>query len=175
MRRLAVIAAVLLFAAPAFTLDLPTRKAGLWEIKMEFQGRSLPVQTMKQCTDATSDKLMTSNFGGAAQRDCSKQDITNSDGAITIDSVCDFGGATSASHAVVTGDFNSAYTVDVTSKREGGPPIPGTAPGRETHMSITAKWVGPCAAGQKPGDIVMGNGMTINVLDIQKRAAPQKP
>ncbi len=76
---------------------------------------------------------------------------------------------------MVSGDFSSAYTVDVTSTREGGPPVPGTTPVRETHMSIAAKWVGPCAAGQRPGDIVMGNGMTINVLDIQKRMPPQKP
>ena len=172
MRRLLLIAACLLIAAPALALDLPTRKAGLWEIKMEFQGRSnLPVQTMKQCTDAASDKFMTYNFGGAAQRDCSKQDMKNTGGTITIDSVCKFGAATSTSHAVVSGDFNSAYTVDVTSTHEGGRPVPGAAPGRETHMTIAAKWVGPCAAGQKPGDIVMSNGMTMNVLDIQKWAA----
>jgi hypothetical protein len=176
MRRLAVIAATVLLAAPASALDLPTRKAGLWEIKMEFQGRSnLPVQVMKQCTDATSDKLMTSNFGGAAERDCPKRDIKNSGNTITIDSVCKFGAATSTSHAVVSGDFNSAYTVDVISMHEGGPPVPGAAPGRETHMSIAAKWVGPCAAGQKPGDIVMSNGMTMNVLDLHKRGAPPKP
>jgi uncharacterized protein DUF3617 len=176
MRRLAVIAAILLSAAPALALDLPTRKAGLWEIKMEFQGRSsLPMQTMKQCTDAASDKFMTYNFGGAAQRDCSKQDMKNTGGTITIDSVCKFGAATSVSHAVVSGDFNSAYTVDVVSTHQGGPPAPGAAPGRETHMTIAAKWVGPCAAGQKPGDIVMSNGMTMNVLDIQKAAgAPPK-
>jgi hypothetical protein len=59
MRRLAVIAAVLLFATPAWAAELPTRKAGLWEIKMEFQCHSrLPMQTMKQCTDAPSDKLI---------------------------------------------------------------------------------------------------------------------
>ena len=40
MRRLAVIAAVLLFATPAWAAELPTRKAGSWEIKMEFQGHS---------------------------------------------------------------------------------------------------------------------------------------
>ncbi len=175
MRRLAVIAATVLLAAPASALDLPTRKAGLWEIKVEFQGRSMPVQTMKQCTDAATDKLMTYNFGGAAERDCSKRDINNSGNTVTIDSVCKFCGATSTSHAVVSGDFSSAYTVDVTSTREGGAPIPGVAPSRESHMSITAKWAGPCAAGQKPGDIVMSNGMTMNVLDIQKRMPPQKP
>ncbi len=174
MPRLPVfIAGLLLFAAPASALDLPTRKAGLWEIKMEFQGRSkLPGQTMKQCTDATSDKLMTANFGGAAEH-CQKQDISQSGNAIVIDSVCAFGGATSTSHAVINGDFNSAYTVEVTSTREDARPVPGIAPGGETHMKIAASWIGACAAGQRPGDIIMSNGMTMNVLDIQKGIPPR--
>ena len=86
------------------------------------------MQTMKQCTDVSSDKLMTYNFGGSAERDCSKRDISTSGGVITIDSVCNFNGATSTSQAVVSGDFNSAYTVEVTSKREGGRPIPASRP-----------------------------------------------
>ena len=172
-RRLILLAAALTAATPALALDLPTRKAGLWEIKMEFQGHSrLPMQTMRQCTDATSDKLMTYNFGGSAQH-CQKQDFTRSGNAIVIDSVCTFGGTTSTSHAVVSGDFNSAYTVEVTSTRAGGPPIPGVAPGGETHMKIAAQWVGACAAGQRPGDIIMNNGMTMNVLDIQKGIPPR--
>ena len=103
-RRLILLGAVLTFAAPAFALDLPTRKAGLWEIKIEFQGHSrLPMQTMKQCTDVSSDKLMTYNFGGSAERDCPKRDISSSGGVTTIDSVCNFNGTTSTSHAVVSG------------------------------------------------------------------------
>ena len=173
--RINVIAICLLFAAPAFALDLPTRKAGLWEIHMDFQGSSkLPIQTMKQCTDAASDKLMTLNFGGAGQH-CSKQDVSNSGGTITVDSICKFGETTSTSHAAVTGDFNSAYTVEVTSTREGGRPIRGVAPGKESHMKIAAKWIGACAAGQRPGDVIMGNGMTVNVIDMQKMITPKKP
>ncbi len=174
VRRFCMIAGLLIATAPALAADLPTRKAGLWEIQMEFQGRSkLPVQSMKQCTDAAADKLMTLNYGGAAQH-CSKQDISNSGGTIVINSVCSFGGNTSTSHAVVSGDFSSAYTVDVVSKREGAAPSGQRAYG-ESHMKIAAKWVGPCAAGQKPGDVIMSNGMTMNVLDLQKRMAPQKP
>ena len=93
---------------------------------------------------------------------------------ITIDSVCKFGAATTTSHAVVTGSFDSAYKVDVTSTREGGPPMPGVAPGAQTHMMIEAKWLGVCAAGQKPGDVVMSNGMSMNVLDMQKMRPPTR-
>jgi len=79
-RQLAVVVFALLFAAPAFALDMPIRKAGLWELKMDFESRNLPAQVIKQCTDASTDKLMTSNFGGPAQEKCSKRDVNNSGG-----------------------------------------------------------------------------------------------
>ncbi len=42
-------------------------------------------------------------------------------------------------------------------------------------MKLDAKWLGPCEKGQKPGDVMMANGMTINVLDMQKlRGKPQR-
>jgi len=171
-RYLAVGVVLLASISPVSALDLPTRKAGLWELKMEFQGRNLPTQLMQQCTDAASDKLMTFNFGGAAERNCQKRDVHNSGGTITVDSVCTFGDATTTSHAVVSGDFSSAYTVQVNSTRQGGRPIPGAGPGGETHMTIAAKWLGPCVAGQKPGDVMMGNGVKMNVLDVQRMGGP---
>lgn len=172
----AIVLASLLSSSPAFALDIPTRKAGLWELKMEFEGRNLPAQIMQQCTDAATDKLMNLNFGGAAERNCQKRDVRNNGGTITVDSVCQFGDTTTTSHAVVSGDFNSAYTVQINSTRQGGRPIPGVAPGAESHMTIAAKWLGPCAAGQKPGDVMMGNGMRMNVLELQKSgSAPGHP
>ena len=52
----------------------------------------------------------------------------------------------------------------VTSKREGGPAIPGLE--ATTNMTIEAKWAGPCKADQKPGDMIMSNGMKMNIRDI---------
>ena len=170
----ALAVALLLSASPTLALDLPTRKAGLWELRMEFQGRNLPAQLMQQCTDAATDKFMTLNFGGAADRNCSKRDVQNNGGTITVDSVCQFGEATTTSHAVVSGDFNSAYTVQINSMRQGGRPMPGAASSGESKMTIAAKWLGPCVAGQKPGDVMMGNGMKMNVLDLQKASGPSR-
>jgi hypothetical protein len=96
-----------------------------------------------------------------------------------VDSGWSFGGATSTTQAVVNGDFNSAYTVKVVTKREGGPPMPGVARHGEMHMAVAAKWLGPCAKGQRPGDMIMGNGMKMNVLDLQRMQRafhpPQRP
>jgi len=170
MRRYVMLLAVIAFATPAHALDLPTRKAGLWELTMDFHNARLPQRSMKQCTDAASDKLMNMNFGGSDEHACAKKDIVRNAEGFVIDSECTFGAMTTTSHAVVTGSFDSNYAVDVTSTRKGGPP--GMAPTGGSHMTITAKWVGPCAAGQKPGDVTMANGMTMNVLDLQKGRPP---
>lgn len=175
MRRdLTIIAILLGTATPAVALDMPARKPGLWELKMDFAGRKVPAQVMQQCVDAASDKLMNANFGGPAQEACSKQDVSKTGDAMSVDSVCKFGDAVTTTHAVVTGSFDSAYTVDVTSTREGGRPLPGMAAGGSSHMTIAAKWLGPCVADQKPGDIIMANGMKMNVLDMP-RPPQRKP
>jgi hypothetical protein len=174
LRPLALTTLGLISAIPAFALDMPPRKPGLWELKMDFEGRKMPATSMKQCTDAASDKIMNANFGGPAQEACSKQDMTKTATGMIVDSVCKFGEGTTTTHAVIAGDFDSAYTVDVSSKREGGRAMPGMPADGSSHMTITAKWLGPCAADQKPGDVTMPNGMTMNVLEIQK-AMPKRP
>ena len=174
-RQLAAIAVTSLFAAPALALDMPARKAGLWEMKMVFDGIPLPAQTMRQCIDQATDKAMLAQFGGAAQGACSKQDFKTVGGTLTFDAVCKVGPATTTTKGVVTGSFDSGYTMKITSTSAGGPPIPGMAPGGETKMTIEAKRVGACEAGQKPGDIMMSNGMKMNVLDMQNLLGGMAP
>jgi Protein of unknown function (DUF3617) len=152
--------------APASALDLPARKPGLWEMKMTFEGRNLPTQVSQHCIDAETDKQM-SALGGNMRRDmCEKQDVTNTGGTIVVDSVCKIGAATTTSHGVISGDFSSAYTVKVSSKREGGPAMPGAAGDGTSNMTIEAKWLGACQADQKPGDMILANGRKLNIRDM---------
>jgi hypothetical protein len=165
MRNLiSAIFALVVFVGPAAAQDMPTRKAGLWQMTMNFDGGRMPVQTMKQCVDAQTDKLMNSPGGGMGREECTQKNVQKVGSTIVIDSVCKFANVTNTSHAVVSGDFNSAYTIQVDSKREGGPP----AAGGSSKMTITAKYLGGCQTGQKPGDIIMDGGMTINVRDMQQ-------
>jgi hypothetical protein len=166
MRLLPLIATA--FALPAQALDLPARKPGLWEIKMTFEGRSLPPQTSQHCIDAETDKLMSAFGNNNAREACSKQDVQRVGATIVVDSVCKFGDATTTSHSVVSGDFNSAYTVKVASKREGGRAMPGMPADGSSNMTIEAKWLSACAADQKPGDIIMAGGRKMNILDMRK-------
>lgn len=152
----------------AGALDVPPRRAGLWEMKMVFEGRNVPPHVSHHCVDAETDKLM-SAFGNASTRDmCSKMDTQKVGDTYVVDSVCKMGPSTNTTHSVITGDFNSAYTVKLLSVTSGGPNLPGARPDGKTEMTVEARFTGACKADQKPGDIVMSNGVKMNVRDLQK-------
>jgi len=152
--------------AAAAGAELPARKAGLWQVDTAISaGKSVSI---KKCVDAQTDQTMQTSAGAASQRDCSKREVQKTGDTITIDSVCTIAGKTRTAHAVISGDFSSAYTMTITSQGDGGT-------GQRT-VTTTAKWLGPCAADQKPGDTIMPNGMKMNVLEMQKGApAPGAP
>jgi hypothetical protein len=148
---------VLIGLGPAFAADFPARKPGLWQIDTTtVNGHTVSLQ---ECVDARTDQLMQARFGSMPQRNCSKRNMQKSGDTITIDSVCTIAGQTSSHHMVITGSFDSGYTMTMTSQTQGSP-TPRT-------VTMTAKWVGPCAAGQRPGDMIMPGGRTINILDMQ--------
>ncbi len=147
-------------------VDLPVRKAGLWEMKMVRSGGSTHDMTMQHCTDATTDKQMSTSFSPGKET-CAKRDIQKTATGYVSDSVCSVAGMTITSHAEITGDFNSAYTVKSTSQTEG--PMSGRP--RESTTTVEAKWLGACKPDQKPGDIVMPGGMKMNILDLDKLKA----
>jgi hypothetical protein len=172
--RLALLLAAAFIATPALAEEqMPSRKAGLWEMTMTFEGRGAPPQTMQHCIDAATDKAMQDMSQGGRGQSCSKREMKKAADTIVFDSVCSVGSGTATSHGVISGDFNSAYTIKINSKREGGPQIPNMP--AETNMSIAAKWLGACKADQKPGDIIMANGMKMNVTDMQKGGMPGGP
>jgi hypothetical protein len=156
---------LVLSAGAACADDLPTRKAGLWEMKMIRTGGPMPEMTMQHCTDETVDKEMSNNVSPMAKQICSKQDVQKTATGYVSDSVCNVAGMTTTSHAEITGDFNSAYTVKTTSHAQGGPV---GAAGHDTAMTIEAKWLGACKPDQKPGDIVMPGGFKMNMRDASK-------
>lgn len=162
MFRPTVTFAAVLFAIPAFALDLPPRKPGLWDMRMTVDGRSSPAMNAQHCLDAETDRLLNVTGADMTRGMCSKQDVQKVGDTFVLDAVCKFGPANTTTRSVVTGSFDSAYTVKVSSTSEGGP-----APGK-TDMVIEARWTGPCQAGQKPGDIIMSTGMKMNVRDLQK-------
>jgi len=155
----------LLFVSSAFAADAPARKPGLWEVKTAIEGQGRPV-TVQQCIDAATDQMLQSSAGPFAAPLCTGREVTKSDIGITIDTHCSFNGKPANAHAVVSGSFDSAYTMTVTAEGGALPPV---------KMTIEGKWLGACTAGQQPGDVIMANGVKVNIPELQKRALGADP
>ena len=156
----------LVFLAEAQADELPARKPGLWEVRTSI-GDNSRVLGVQQCIDAATDQLLQSSAGPFSASLCQAREVKRSEGLITIDSHCTVGGKTGTAHAVISGSFESAYTMTVTAEGGGLPPA---------KMTIQGKWLGACAAGQQPGDVIMPGGAKVNILELQKRAlAPADP
>jgi hypothetical protein len=153
--------AIVCLSIPAAAAEMPSRKAGLWEVKTDTGSPQVPQVSIRQCIDASTDQVMQSNAGppGGAPHQCTQSNVQKSGDTTTVDSTCTVAGQSKTTHMVITGSFDSAYTMAVTVQS-----------GRTITMN--AKWLGPCAADQRPGDMIMGNGMKFNILDAQKRGAP---
>jgi hypothetical protein len=129
---------------------------------------NVPAQVIRQCVDASTDQMMQARSVGSSQRDCTKRDVQRSGDTITIDSACTVAGKARTSHIVITGSFDSAYTMTLTSQDEG-------APAGSRSMTMAVKWISACAADQKPGDMIMADGRKMNILNAQRPGMPGLP
>jgi hypothetical protein len=152
-------------SSPAQALDMPKRKSGLWEISTSMEGMPKGMGPIQHCIDQNSDNLMQQNAEKSKQQ-CSTMDIKQLGDRITIHSVCKMDTTTTTTmDAVFTGAFDSAYRADIQTRFN--PPMHGMS---ESKMAITAKWIGACKPGQKPGDIVMpGRAGQFNLDDAMKK------
>lgn len=139
--------------------DTPRRKSGLWAMSVLTPGASVPM-TMQQCVDEKADDL-TATMSDKTKQACKSQ--MKRDGTrLLFDSTCNLGQTTSTTRGVFVGDPKSSYTFESTTTFS--PPRAGM---RDGVTKGTAQWTGPCTAGMKPGDVVMGNGMKFNVNDYK--------
>jgi hypothetical protein len=64
-------------------------------------------------------------------------------------------------HSVMTFSGNTAYHTEGSATYD--PPMLNIS---KQNSSIDAKWVGACPAGQKPGDMTLESGQTINIKSV---------
>ncbi|MEO7157628.1 MAG: DUF3617 family protein [Vicinamibacterales bacterium] len=161
-----LIAATTLAALPVFGEDPPKRKSGLWEIKTSAAAVD-EARIVQMCVDQKADNI-TGPAAATAKKMCSKTDLHHTGDRLTIDSVCKFGATTATTHSIITGKFDSAYRVETSSTYD--PPLGGM---KQSVATIEARWLGPCAADQKPGDMILGNGLKINIYDNTGTRTPK--
>jgi hypothetical protein len=153
-------------AATAAAEDFPKRKSGLWEIRTGSGNTGAGAAkadsaTVQMCIDEKTDNAVQQQTAGMVKQSCSKQDIKRTGGTIVVDSVCRFGDTTATTRSVFTGSFDSSYKVETKSTYD--PPMHGM---REGTAVIQARWLGPCKADQRPGDMILPSGVKINMNDV---------
>lgn len=149
--------------ALADTFDVPARKPGQWKMEIipETAGAA-PAITMEVCLDAETDKALM-QAGLAMSSGCEVGPKTESGGTMSFDSTCKFGDMSSKSHTEISGDFQSSYSMKITSDMEGGP---ANTP-KHAVMTQNATWIGECN-GLKPGEMLMPGGMKVDALKAMK-------
>ncbi|CAN5290103.1 DUF3617 family protein [soil metagenome] len=167
--RIALACVLLLgFGQAAFAVDLPPRKPGIWHMTVPNKDKNIEVY---QCIDAATDKRLRDLGEAMPSARCSTP-IWRREGSTTLVGESSCTGATSPSAPAapytlttrVTGEFETDYQVQITRT----PPLANaTGPA----LTLTAKWEGPCKADQKPGDMIMPGGRTINIDQMM----PQQP
>jgi hypothetical protein len=139
-----------------------SRRPGLWEVKTTIENGG-PPKVVQQCIDAATDQLSQSIAGPFSAAVCPERNVRRLSDTVTVDSICSIAGKPASAHAVVTGSFDSAYTMKVTSEGE-------FLTGGKMTMTMEGKWLGACMNDQRPGDVIMSNGAKINIPEMENRA-----
>jgi hypothetical protein len=156
---------------PSYT-GLPQRQAGLWEVTVQAhspRGLGGPRQealTVLQCTDANAERVVPF-FLLPAPQGCSSITVKrDANGAgHEVATVCATHGQRTDMQLKLWGDMRDVYGGTYTVSKPGAP-LGNTGP-----VPFQARWLGTCKAGQRAGDMVLPNGITVNTVDDAKRAA----
>jgi hypothetical protein len=160
LRVLCRLVSLTLVAPLALAQEMPARKAGLWQLSMTVSGA--PAQNIRHCIDEKTDKQMQQLGQGMDRNACSRNEWRQDGDRYIGESECRFGPSTTTTKTVFQGDFSKSYKGEIEGRID--PPMGGMS---QTRTTITARWVGACPAGWKPGDMEMPGGMgRINVNDF---------
>jgi hypothetical protein len=160
---------LLLAAGFAQAEDKFQRKSGLWEVKRTSTRAEGKIRVTQLCIDQASDDALRQLPEGRPNEHCKTDKVQRDGGKLVVDAVCqlDRTSTTATTHAVVTGDANSAYKIE--SKATYDPPVRGHSEG---SAMLEARWLGPCKPGQRPGDVILPNGMKVSASgQVEEKAS----
>lgn len=144
----------------------PSRKAGLWEVTIQAHAEGLggarqPAVTVRQCTRPDVEAVMLlSILPGQEHCDQAKVAKRGDKGDhYEITTACRVHDNQVRARMELRGDLQSVYAGNYsvgfsqTPQQNVGP------------VAFQGRWLGNCASGQKPGDMVLPNGITVNPAD----------
>jgi hypothetical protein len=158
--------------ASAQESNFPPRRPGLWQMTIKAGPQTM---TSKQCVDQTSDKKLMDMGMDAMRQRGGKMTVTHTGNTFHISSMVNIPGHTITTTEDIT--FVNDTTITGRGHSHINPPFDQAgAPPPDTDMSNNSKWLGPCTADMRPGDVVLPNGQRFNALTMPQggpRGGPQ--
>lgn len=158
-------------ASPAAGATLPARKPGLWEVTLAAhaaQGPGSAMQpevTVRQCTSAAVEPVMLLALL-PAHENCSRTQVTRRSGqggGHEIATTCSTHQSPVQGRMELWGDLRSVYAGTFSVH------FPQAPQNNVGPVRFQGRWLGPCGAGQRAGDMRLPNGITVNVADDAAR------
>ena len=143
--------------------NLPDRKPGLWEVTTTDSSKGNKPEVELHCVDANTDPKLKA-LGKAMGEKLAKCKVLEDkkDGAAILSRItCDMGPIKTDSKMRSEGDFSKDFTTVGEVKSE----MPGLMKPETTKTTTRSKWLGACKSGQKPGDVVLSDGKTVNLIE----------
>jgi len=152
------------FTTPAFAapLEIPPLRPGLWEATTAGPTRSQPHPAVTRlCIDKQTQRHIVEQLALALPRMCSRNQYGMRSGRFVTDSSCTLGASTIEGRTETTFLRDTAYRIEVVGR------VGPTDRVAETQRTvIDGRHVGQCPAGMKPGDMVLPNGLTLNLMQL---------
>jgi hypothetical protein len=157
------------------SVTLPVRKDGLWavtvrsdDLVLRQQGQAKPGPvTVQMCTRREVEPVMLLSMV-PGQENCQKLEVVRlgktAEAGFEVRSTCQVHDVKSEMQLELRGDLQARYHGSFSVNF---PQMPMQNTGR---MVFEGRWLGECAAGQRPGDIRLPNGATVNVVEARQRA-----
>ena len=119
------------------------------------------------CLDDSVQREMYTVSTGMMSGMCSKHEIKVAGNKVTTLANCDLGITKMQSQAVMTLNGNTSYHTEARASFD--PPLNGA---KDSTTIIDGKHVGACKPDQKPGDMTLPGGQTVNVRNLMGRPGP---
>lgn len=146
---------------PESPANFPRRRSGLWETRSDAsESHGLPAARFCVGDDTDNASRQLDRVAGE-KGSCSVGSFRRVGLNWMAETVCRDSRQTVISQSVASGDFLSEYRIDTLVFYS--PPLPGNK--REDRESITARYLGACKPGQRPGDLEMPGMGTLNMND----------
>ncbi|RMA63152.1 hypothetical protein C8C96_4231 [Acidovorax sp. 100] len=165
MKTFATLALAVVVNQAAWAQTLPTRKAGLWEVSIRPEGAAdTAVLKVLQCTDRATDALTLMSIA-PGQENCGKPGVARlKEKGHRIRTACHVHEQRVDTVMELKGDLMSRYEGRLETR------YPSMVSQTPPPKVFEGRWLGECRAGMRPGDMLLPNGVTVNVVDDRRRA-----